>query len=145
MFQSRPFFMCGNPNGVKFKRKLTAINSPFYLARMTFRFTWPAWLHDFCNLTRLILEKGGYTPVLVNHKKEIFRLKRAFLGKSQRPVRRLSNQTSSFRLETHQLFLTYVQSAVMLHYYRFSYAGNWELVQSIVGTKFRRSHVCLHS
>ena len=28
---------------------------------------------------------------------------------------------------------------------RFSYAGNWELVKSIVGTKFRRSHVCLHS
>ena len=27
----------------------------------------------------------------------------------------------------------------------FSYAGNWELVKSIVGTKFRRSHVCLHS
>ena len=30
-------------------------------------------------------------------------------------------------------------------YCRFSYAGNWELVKSIVGTKFRRSHVCLHS
>ena len=28
---------------------------------------------------------------------------------------------------------------------RFSYAGNWELVKSIVGTKFRRSHVCLRS
>ena len=28
---------------------------------------------------------------------------------------------------------------------RFSYAGNWELVKLIVGTKFRRSHVCLHS
>ena len=27
----------------------------------------------------------------------------------------------------------------------FSYAGNWELVKSIVGTKFRRSHVFLHS
>ena len=25
------------------------------------------------------------------------------------------------------------------------YAGNWELVKSTVGTKFRRSHVCLHS
>ena len=29
--------------------------------------------------------------------------------------------------------------------YRFSYAGNWELVKSVVGTKFRRSYVCLHS
>ena len=28
---------------------------------------------------------------------------------------------------------------------RFSHAGNWELVKSIVGTKFRRIHVCLHS
>ena len=27
---------------------------------------------------------------------------------------------------------------------RFSYAGNWELVKSIMGTKFR-SHVCLHA
>ena len=28
---------------------------------------------------------------------------------------------------------------------RFSYTGNWELVKSIVGTKLRRSYVCLHS
>ena len=28
---------------------------------------------------------------------------------------------------------------------RFSYAGNWELVKSTVGKKFRRGHVCLHS
>ena len=25
------------------------------------------------------------------------------------------------------------------------YAGNWELVKSIMGIKFGRSHVCLHS
>ena len=31
------------------------------------------------------------------------------------------------------------------HHCRFSYAGNWELVKSIVGAKFRRSHVCSHS
>ena len=37
------------------------------------------------------------------------------------------------------------QIFVSLVYCRFSYAGNWELVKSIVGTKFRRSHVCLHS
>ena len=29
--------------------------------------------------------------------------------------------------------------------WRFSYAGNWELVKSIVGTKFRRIHLCLHT
>ena len=27
----------------------------------------------------------------------------------------------------------------------FAHAGNWELLKSIVGTKFRRSRVCLHS
>ena len=56
---------------------------------------------NFCNLSRLILKKGGFTPVLLDHKKRIFPLKRAFLGKNQRPVRWLSNQVSSFRLETH--------------------------------------------
>ena len=30
-------------------------------------------------------------------------------------------------------------------YFHLIYAGNWELVKSIVGTKFQRSHVCLHS
>ena len=62
------------------------------------------------------MEKGGSTPVLANHKKGIFPLKRASLGDSQRPVGRLSYKISSFRLETHQLFLTYVQLTVMLHY-----------------------------
>ena len=28
---------------------------------------------------------------------------------------------------------------------RFSYAGNWGLVKSIVGTTFRKTHICLHS
>ena len=56
---------------------------------------------NFCNLSRLILKKGGFTPVLANHKKGIFPLKRAFLGESQRPVRRRSNQISSLRLETY--------------------------------------------
>ena len=67
-------------------------------------------------MRRLILGKGGSIPVLANHKKRILLLKRAFLGESQRPARRLSNQISSFRLETHQLFLTYVQLTAMLHY-----------------------------
>ena len=30
-------------------------------------------------------------------------------------------------------------------YCRISYAGNWELVKSIEGKKFRRNHVCLKS
>ena len=67
-------------------------------------------------MSRIILEKGGSTPVLANHKKGIFLFKRAFLGESQRPVRQLSNQVSSCRLETCQLFFTYVQLTVMLHY-----------------------------
>ena len=56
---------------------------------------------NLCNLSQLILKKGGFTQVLANHKKRIFTLKRAFLGESQRPVRRLSNQTLRFGLETH--------------------------------------------
>ena len=59
--------------------------------------------HDFINfwnLSRLILKKGGFIPVLADHKKGIFLLKRAFLCESQRPLRRPSNQFSSFRLKT---------------------------------------------
>ena len=43
-------------------------------------------------------------------------MKRAFLCEIQRPIRLLSNQISSFRIETHQLFLTYMQLTVTLHY-----------------------------
>ena len=57
--------------------------------------------NNFCNLSRLISKIDGFTPVLVNHKKWIFWLKRAFLGENQRPVRQLSNQICSFRLEIH--------------------------------------------
>ena len=32
----QPFYMCGNPNGVKFQRKFYAVNDPFHLASMTF-------------------------------------------------------------------------------------------------------------
>ena len=51
-----------------------------------------------------------------NHKKGIIQLKRAFLGESQQPVRRLPNQISSFRLETNYMFLAYVQLTFLLHY-----------------------------
>ena len=105
LLQSRSFFTCGSPNGVKLKRKLTAINFPFRLASMT------SWL---CNLSQLILEKGGSIPVLANHKKGILPLKRAFLGESQRLVRRLSNQISSFRLETHLFDLHAINSYITL-------------------------------
>ena len=54
--------------------------------------------------------------MLVNYKKAIFLLKRAFLGEIQRPVRRVSSQISSLRLETHIFFLTFVQLTFMLHY-----------------------------
>ena len=93
MLQRQSLTMCDNPNKV---------NSTDDSTQLTFHVTWPAWLFcNFCNLSRLILKIGGFTPLLTNHKKGIFRLKRAFLGESQRPVRRLSSQVSSFRLETH--------------------------------------------
>ena len=44
---------------------------------------------NFCNLRRLILKTGGYTLVLVNHKKGIFPWKRALLGGSQWLIRGL--------------------------------------------------------
>ena len=47
--------------------------------------------------------------MLANHKKGIFILKIALLAESQGPVRRLSNQIRSFRLDAHYIFLTYVQ------------------------------------
>ena len=36
--------------------------------------------NNICNLRRLILKKSGFTPLLINHKKGIFPLKRAFLS-----------------------------------------------------------------
>ena len=42
--------------------QLNAINLPFYVTSMT--------LIIFVNLSRLTLEKGGFTPVLTNHKKK---------------------------------------------------------------------------
>ena len=59
--------------------------------------------------------------MLVNYKKAIFLLKRAFLGEIQRPVRRVPSQISSLRGETHFFFfffffLTFVQLTFMLHY-----------------------------
>ena len=71
-------------------------------------------LINFCNLSQLVLEKGGSIPVLANHKKGILPLKKAFLGESQRLVRQLSNQISSFRLETHLFDLHAINNYVTL-------------------------------
>ena len=38
----------------------------------------------------------------------------------------------------------YITVVAYRYYCRFLNAGNWELVKSFVGTKFRRSSVCLH-
>ena len=100
------YTMCGNPNKV-----FSTDNSPL----LTFRFTWPARI-IFVIWAGWFRKKGGFTPLLANHKKEIFPLKRVFLGESQRPVRWLSNRISSFRLATHSTFSTYVQLTFMLHY-----------------------------
>ena len=66
--------------------------------------------NNFCNLSQIILKKGGLTSVLANHKKGILPLKSAFLCQIQRAVRRLSCPISSFRLKT------YVQLTFMSHY-----------------------------
>ena len=82
--------------------QLNAINLPFYVTSMT--------LIIFVNLSRLTLEKGGFTPVLTNHKKKKKKksLKRAFSGESQRLARQLSNHISSSMLEAHCSFLALV-------------------------------------
>ena len=70
--------------------------------------------NNFCNLSQLIFEKGDFTPVLAKRKKGIFLFKRAFLGGSPQSVRRLSNQISSLRLETHFFYLCAINIYVTL-------------------------------
>ena len=90
--------MCGNPNGVKFNRELTAMNLSFHLASMT--------LIVFVTSAGWFGKIDGFTPMLANHKKGIFLLKRAFFGEIQSPLRWLSNQISSFKLEAELFYLT---------------------------------------
>ena len=93
---------------------LTEINLTENLPQLNSRFFDQHDVNNVCNLSRLIWKKVGFTPVLANHKKGMFPLKRAFLGASQRPVRRISNEISSFRLETY--FFTYMKLTFMLHH-----------------------------
>ena len=58
-------------------------------------------------------------------------MKRAFLGESQRLIKRRSNQISSFRLETPNFFLIYVQLTVMLHYTIHDFLHTELLVQNL--------------
>ena len=81
------FTTCGNSNKV-----VSRYNSPQFISVLLDQ-------HDFCNFSQQILKKDSFTAVLVNQKKKvIFPLKTALLGESQRLVRWLSNQISSFRL-----------------------------------------------
>ena len=107
LFQRRLFTVCGNPNEV---------NSTNNLLQLSLRFICQHDFNNFNKLSLLIFKKAGLTPMLANHKKGIFLLKRAFLFESQWVVRRLSNQISSFRRETRESFLIYVQLTFMLHY-----------------------------
>ena len=56
-----------------------------------------------------------------------------------------NKNSRQFQFSISQIFWQRFIVSESLTCYRFSYAGNWELVKSIVGTKFGRSHVCLHS
>ena len=58
------FAMCGNLTKVFSTDILPHDNFSFYVASIT--------LMIFVNLSRLVLKKGGFTPVLANHKKGIF-------------------------------------------------------------------------
>ena len=80
------------------------------------------FFHFAANDSVLIFEKNnfpskcGFTSVLGNHTKENFGLNKAFLGETQQLIRRLFNQTSSFRMGTNKTFLIYEQLTLMLHY-----------------------------
>ena len=57
--------------------------------------------NNFCKLEQANFEKRWLYNSVGQPQKRIFSLKRALLDEGQRPVRWLSNQSSSFRLETH--------------------------------------------
>ena len=65
-----------------------------------------------------------------------------FLG-----VQKKSTFPFPLKVDWPPLWLKYAESALFSKHVHccLSYTGNWELVKSTVGTKFRRSHVCLHS
>ena len=89
MLQEQPFAMSGDA---------TKVDLTNNLHQLIFRCT--------CPTRYVILHKKP--ALLGNCKKAIFPLKRAFLIESQRVVRRLSNQISSFRIGTqHYTFLIY--------------------------------------
>ena len=48
-------------------------------------------------------------------------------------------------LQANRLSVLVTRLSNKINHYHFPYAENWELVKSIVGTKYRSSHVCLHS
>ena len=82
MFQRQSFTVCSYPN--KVNPTDNSLQLSLSLGQHDF--------NNFCNLSRPILKKGGFTAVFANHKKGRFPLKRLFLCESERPVRRLSNQ-----------------------------------------------------
>ena len=59
---------------------LTEINSRENLPQLTLRSLGYHDLNNFCNLSRLILEKGGSTSVLATRKKRKFLIEKSILG-----------------------------------------------------------------
>ena len=64
----------------------------------------------------------------------------------------IASRRKIISIKRHQLNFTFLNHWVINNavlwvfiYYHFTYAGNWELVKSIVGTKFLKSHICLRS
>ena len=81
--------MCGSPNVFNVADRSLKLFLPFFL---------PTTVFSFLKKSQVILEKGGFTPVLQNNTEVNFVLSRAFVDERQRLVRWLSNQASSFKV-----------------------------------------------
>ena len=65
--------------------------------------------NSFCNLSRLNLKKGGFTPVLSNQKKRNFFIEKSILGWKSTTRKAAFPSDFKFKVEDTLLFFTYVQ------------------------------------
>ena len=88
--------------------QLNAINLPFYVTSMT--------LIIFVNLSRLTLEKGGFTPVLTNHKKKKKIIKKSIFGWEPTTGKAAFQSYFKFYVGGSLQFFGFSARTFMLHY-----------------------------
>ena len=87
--------------------QLNAINLPFYVTSMN--------LIIFVNLSRLTLEKGGFTPVLTNHKKKKI-IKKSIFGWEPTTGKAAFQSYFKFYVGDSLQFFGFSARTFMLHY-----------------------------